>query len=203
MRGLIFRLRETLGTVPAEEVSSLTARLTPAERRILGQRGIRLGTELVFVERLLKPAAIKLKVLLWTAMHGPPPASAPPPGRMSIPARNSERSFFAFLGYPVVAQRAIRADRLETLSTALRKRLGEDARTLDHALARLVGLPDADLPAVVAGLGYPVESQDGKHRFGPRQRVAAWQSTEKRGGRKDKIHRDGAFARLKDLSIPQ
>jgi ATP-dependent RNA helicase SUPV3L1/SUV3 len=204
LRGLIFRLREGLGTLATQELGMLISQLSAAERRQLSRRGIRLGAEYIYVERLLKPAAVTLKLVLWQAMWGAAPAPPPSPGRISFPASGHHRGFYELLGYPVVGPRAIRVNRLEDLANALRQRARSGAAVLDHPLAQIAGLPTDELPAIVAALGYPIERRDGKVFYGLRKTgPRSVGKMRRRATRHPLAPSEGPFSRLRDLTLSE
>jgi ATP-dependent RNA helicase SUPV3L1/SUV3 len=164
-RGLVFRLGEGLGSLDAEPVRSLVGELDPADRKALARLGIRFGTETIYFDRLLKPAAVALRALLWTIHQGVGPLAVPPPGRLSVARDGEPVAYFDAIGYRPVGARAIRADRLEELAVALRTRARDGRFVLDGALAALVGAPMVELPGIVVALGYRGVVEDGVTSF--------------------------------------
>ena len=65
----------------------------------------------------------------------------------------------------MIGPRAIRVDRLEQLAASLRKLSRTGPFALAGALASLVGAPLAELPAIVAALGYRAKEIDGTVTF--------------------------------------
>ena len=169
-RGLVFRLGEGLGSLDAEPVRPLIGELDPADRKALARLGIRFGTETIYFDRLLKPAAVALRAMLWTIHEGAGPLAVPPPGRVSVARDGEPAAYFDALGYRPVGARAIRADRLEELAVALRTRARDGRFVLDGALAALVGAPMVELPGIVAALGYRGVVEDGVTSFVARKR---------------------------------
>jgi ATP-dependent RNA helicase SUPV3L1/SUV3 len=191
-RGLVFQLAEALGAVPTRAVRPLLTALAPADRKALGRFGIRLGTEFVYAEPLLKPAAIALRALLWSVHQGASlPAPLPPPGRVSI-APESSAAFYAATGYAVLGTRALRLDRIERLAAAARRlaRQGSFAPTAE--LATLAGVRQDDLAGLLPALGYKAVVDEQGTRFVTR--------APRRNGRKAKPEpAQGPFAALVSL----
>ncbi|HEV2678286.1 MAG TPA: helicase-related protein [Aliidongia sp.] len=171
-RGLVFQLGEGLGSIDIEPVRSLIADLDADERKALARFGIRFGTETIYFERLLKPAAVSLRALLWTVHHGTGPLPTPPAGRLSMARESLPTAYLDAVGYRPVGPRAIRADRLETLAAALRAKARDGRFALDGALAALVGAPSGDLPGIVTALGYRGVVEDGVTSYVARRRPA-------------------------------
>ncbi|MDB5408205.1 MAG: helicase [Rhodospirillales bacterium] len=169
-RGLVYQLGESLGSLPAAEVASQRAALSAADRASLARLGVRLGTEFVFFDRLLKPDAMALRGLLWSIREDaalPPPL--PPPGMLAL-RRDADAAFYAAIGYAPLGGRALRLDRVERLAAAARRlaRQGKFAATPE--LAAIAAGSIDDLTPVLVGLGYRAVVGDAGVTFVARRR---------------------------------
>jgi ATP-dependent RNA helicase SUPV3L1/SUV3 len=81
-RGLAFRMVETLGCLPRSEVAAQVDALTRAERKSLGDLGLRIGRESLFVPAALKAETARLQALLLATHRGEP---APDLARAELP----------------------------------------------------------------------------------------------------------------------
>jgi hypothetical protein len=81
-RGLAFQLHENLGSVSRQAVTRELRAIQQADRAPLRRLGVRFGAFSIFLPALVKPAAAKLKALLWAVHQGlteiPPPATGLP-----------------------------------------------------------------------------------------------------------------------------
>ena len=195
-RGLVFQLGEGLGSLDIEPIRSLIATLDAADRKALARLGIRFGTETIYFEKLLKPAAVTLRALLWTIHSGIGPLPVPPSGRLSVARETLPVAYLDAIGYRPVGARAIRADRLESLAAALRARAREGRFTLDGALAALVGAPAADLAGVVTALGYRGVVEDGGLSFVAKRRPVRRKEARHPGAPEPVPSADHPFAKL-------
>jgi ATP-dependent RNA helicase SUPV3L1/SUV3 len=200
-RGLAYQLGEALGTVPASEVAPQLAALTPEDRKALARLGVRLGTETVYVESLLKPAAVELRALLWSVHRGAPlPAPVPPPGRISLPPDPvAANSFYPAIGYQLLGPRALRVDRVERLAAAARKAARQGPFAASPELASLSGCPKEELPGVLAALGYRAVVEGSGITFQAKPRRAGGAKPAK--ARKAPRVPDGPFAMLGSLKL--
>jgi ATP-dependent RNA helicase SUPV3L1/SUV3 len=156
-RGLVFQLAEALGMVGVVEVAVAVAALDPSDRAALGRIGVRFGTETVFFEPLLRPEAVRLRALLWAVRHGAAVPTLPPARRLAKPIDVDPAlplSFWAATGFRVLGGLALRADRLERMAAAARKRARRGPFPADAALSAAVGIERAMLPPLLEGLGY-------------------------------------------------
>jgi ATP-dependent RNA helicase SUPV3L1/SUV3 len=153
-RGLVFALREGLGTVARREVASQLAALSASDRRELARRGISLGRLIVFVPALLRPDAVRTRALLWSvhrAAGSVPLLGGAPSVRVDprVPP-----AFYLACGYVPAGPRALRADRAERFAAAARRGHREGRPLAIAALAGLAGCPPEDVEGILAGLGF-------------------------------------------------
>src|SRR6185312_3584468 len=151
-RGLVFQLGEALGSLPAEVVAEQRAALDGADRKALARLGVRLGTESVYLDAVLKPRAAQLRALLWAVWND---ASTPTvPGGVAQPRDPAVSELaYAAMGYRVLGAQVLRVDRVERLAAAARRLARQGPFGATPALAALAGCPVSALAAVLASLG--------------------------------------------------
>lgn len=149
IRAILYRLGEGLGSTPRHQAETIIASLSQEERKILARYDIRLGRENLFIPALLKPAAQRMRALLWAvhAAHRPYPPP-PPPGSVSLSVDPAlPAGYYQATGYHVLGKTAIRLDILERWSAEVR----QAARTGPFALA-------AHWPSLL-GIGIPATTE--------------------------------------------
>ncbi|MEE8445836.1 MAG: helicase-related protein [Alphaproteobacteria bacterium] len=199
-RGLAYQLSEGLGAMARGETAGQVAALTRADRRALTRHGVRIGAETVYLKALLRPAVLRLRGLLWGARHGAPPPRMPGREDYSCPAGDAPASYWAVIGYRVLGQRAIRADRLEALSDALRKRARQGPFRATARLTGLAGCTGEAFESLVTALGYRARREEAGATF-----RAAGRAKHRRAAGSGRTARkattDSPFARLRDLAL--
>ena len=195
-RGLVFQLGEGLGSLDIEPIRPLLATLDAVDRKALARLGIRFGTETIYFEKLLKPAAVTMRALLWTVHQGGGPLPVPPAGRLSVARDAVPLAYLDTIGYRPVGARAIRADRLEALAAALRAKARDGRFGLDGALAALVGAPLADLAGIVTALGYRGVVEDGALSFVAKRRPVRRKEARQQAVPEPAASADHPFAKL-------
>jgi ATP-dependent RNA helicase SUPV3L1/SUV3 len=131
VRGLAFRLVETLGILPRDQVTNEVKALSQDDRAKLRAFGVRFGAFNIHVPILLKPAATELRLLLWALgleregkldlANLPQP---PQQGLTSAPFdRSTPRGFYGICGYRICGPRVVRIDMLERLADLIRDRV--------------------------------------------------------------------------------
>lgn len=156
-RGIAFQLFEALGILPRQDLEDLIGGLDETGRAALRQRKVRLGPVLVFLPALNKPAAIKLRALLWALWNGQDlPVAIPPAGvtSISITDKNIDPLFYRAIGYPVYGPRAIRVDMLDRVISAVYDSAKDGKFQAEHKMAEWLGCPIADLYAVLEAMGH-------------------------------------------------
>ena len=122
-RGLVFQLSEKLGAMPREPAEEQIAAVSDEDRKALARVGVRVGVYTVYIPTMLKPAAIRMRGMLWAIANGREATpSLPGEGRTSIVMTpDMDRSFLVAVGYMPLGERAIRADIVERLAWAARQ----------------------------------------------------------------------------------
>lgn len=157
-RGIAFQLHEALGILPRQDIEDLISGLDPEARKVLRQRHVRLGPVLVFVPELNKPAAVKLRALLWWLWHDRTlPAPVPKDGVVSMVIADEttiDPVYQRAIGYPVYGGRAIRVDMLDRLISAIYDGAKDGSFKATHAMAEWMGCSIPDLYKILESMGH-------------------------------------------------
>jgi ATP-dependent RNA helicase SUPV3L1/SUV3 len=204
-RGLVFQLGEALGSIAADQVAAQRRALAAADRKALARLGVRLGTETVYLESLLKPRAAALRGLLWAVWHG---AAAPAVPGVSAPRDQAvSDAAYAAMGWRVLGPRVLRVDRVERLAAAARRLARQGPFGATPALAQLAGAGIDDLAAMLPALGYRAVLGEGGVSFHARSRRGGGERHATPGRRRGRRHdeaeagAEGPFAKLKELRL--
>ena len=202
-RGLAFRLAEALGSMPRKVAEDQVAALGRQDRRALRTLGIRLGRESIYMPALVKPAAVEMRALLWSAWRARV-AAPPAPGRVSVPvAEGVPPDFYEAVGYRLLGPLAVRVDIVERLA-ARAWRLSEDGPfAAGPEFLTLAGCGAAEMDAILRELGYRAtdgNGGDGQPLYGrtPRRSRRPPPRPSRRTSRRTS---DGPFAKLRDLPV--
>lgn len=157
VRGICYQLHQAMGITPRENVEDLIALLDPPMRQVLRAKQVRLGPILVFMPALNKPAAVRLRGLLWSIWNDKPlPAGVPADGVVSVKvdAATADRRFYQAIGYPVFGPRAIRIDMLDRVISAVYDNAKDGKFRAEHKMAEWLGSSIDDLYAVLEAMGH-------------------------------------------------
>jgi ATP-dependent RNA helicase SUPV3L1/SUV3 len=168
-RGVVFQLCEQLGALPRRQVRSLLGTMTRKDRAALTALGLRFGAQGIFFPSLFRPAAARLRAVLWRAYSGEEPAFLEGPegeaGKLESCYDKTEASegCWGALGYMLLGPMAMRYDRVEQLSARLHRAARGGPFVETAALAALAGCSGEDFAVVLARLGFRARPQgDGK-----------------------------------------
>ena len=156
-KGIAFQVHEALGIVPREALESLIVDLDADDRRDLRSLKIRLGPILVFIPALNKPAAVRLRALLWGLFHNKElPMDCPKDGIVSfeVDQKAADRSFYQAIAYPVYANRAIRIDMLDRVICAVYDSAEGGKFKAEHKMAEWLGSSIEGLYDVLEAMGH-------------------------------------------------
>lgn len=151
------RLYEHLGVMHRADLEDQIALLDPDLRKSLRSKGVRLGPVLAFLPALVKPAAIKLRALLWGLWNGKSlPMTRPADGRVSevIDPETVDRNFYRMIGYPVFGPRAIRIDMLDRVVTDIYDSAKEGVFEAQNKYAEWLGCNLDGLYAILESMGH-------------------------------------------------
>ena len=187
VRALLAMIADRGGMVPPAAVADALATCDPDMRRLATRLGIRIGALDLFVPALLKPEALRWRLLLTE----PADAETPPAGgATAVAADDGERARLVRLGYRDLGAQMIRVDMAERLAAHAHRANGDDP--VDRALATSLGLSDASVCRLMAEVGFRCDAA-GRWRFRARRAPAAPAPKAARPG--------NAFAALGELRL--
>src|SRR5690606_25604152 len=195
-RGLVYQLGEALGALPRRQVAPLIAALKPADRRALNALGVRIGEHSVFFPALQRPAAMRLRALLWCVHNLQPPTPFMPTKGVIAAPTETLRGLAAACGYRPMRGLAIRVDRLEKLAAEARRlaRLGPFSVT--PALAGLVDGEVTEIETLLGAIGYRKRIEAGGVTFVADSR----RRSQRRTADAAAAHASSPFAVLRELA---
>lgn len=150
-------LYDSMGVVPREELEDSIAKLDAEQRGVLRSKKIRLGPLLVFIPLLNKPAAVRLRGLLWSIYRERPlPAPVPADGIVSreIDEATADRDFFRAIGYPVYGGRIVRIDMLDRVINAVYDHATKGKFSARHEMAEWLGCSIEGLYRILESMGH-------------------------------------------------
>ncbi len=150
LRGLLHRLGEQLGVLPAEAVA-------PDLLPHLKKSGITVGHLAIFFPAVLKPAAAAMRALLWAVWTGRDLPPLPAPGLVSSAAIPGWEAAFALrMGWVMAGPVMIRLDVAEKLSRELNYLIRRHPVALPAAIGSRMSLKPEHLSPALNALGFRI-----------------------------------------------
>ena len=165
-KGLAFRLIESMGIIPRQEIIDELKDMDQDSRALLRKHGVRFGQFNIFLPLLLKPAVTRMRLVLWALKKGFTEfPSAPVAGLVTINANNNEADgYFVKAGYHYAGEWALRIDMLERLADLIRKENTHLGFEANSDMLSITGMTNEQFSNLMSGLGYDVT-------LGERQKV--------------------------------
>ena len=117
VKALAYQLYENNGVLKREQVFEYLKTLGQTERRVLRDHGVKFGRYHIFLHKLIKPAAVSLRTLLWKNYHQKYLNLKPPAfGLNFLMNKNlTNKNFMLLCGYEKFDNFFVRIDILERL----------------------------------------------------------------------------------------
>tara|TARA_B100001093_G_scaffold519313_1_gene607733 strand:+ start:1996 stop:4875 length:2880 start_codon:yes stop_codon:yes gene_type:complete len=193
-RGFAFRMVEGFGILPRSNVADEVKALDQDARGMLRKHGVRFGQFTIFMPLLLKPAATRLRILLWSLFRKLDefPIS-PPPGLVTIPVDSSAPEGYDLMaGYRNSNTRAIRIDMLERLADMIRVQDTRSGFEANPDMLSITGMTLEQFSDLLQGLGYNAEKLERDKVKPDKTRVEAVRKTEASTESADLVSKDDA-----------
>ncbi|MBI4031604.1 MAG: hypothetical protein HY370_07985 [Proteobacteria bacterium] len=156
-RDIARKIHDGLGVLPRANIEEDLARLDDAAKETMRSFKLRMGPMLVFIPALNRPAAIRLRALLWSLWHDLPlPAPVPHDGATSLAVADTAADplYYRSIGYPLYGGRAIRVDMLDRLICAIYDGAKNSRFKAEHKMAEWLGCKIPDLYTVIEAMGH-------------------------------------------------
>jgi ATP-dependent RNA helicase SUPV3L1/SUV3 len=192
-RGLVYQLCEALGVLPASAVAAQCAGLSGKDRKLLAKHGVRLGTETVYLDGMLKRDAMASAALLWS-IHSKQEVPKLPGGVAAPRDRAISGDAYRAIGYRVLGPRILRVDKVEGLAVVARRLARQGTFGVTPELLSLASASRHDLASMLADLGYRAIHEESGTTFHARP-------AKKRFAATDRPRADSPFAKLAALTF--
>jgi ATP-dependent RNA helicase SUPV3L1/SUV3 len=152
VRGLVYRLAESLGSAPRRKLRSAIDPLIQPERRELASLGVVLGRRHLFMPALLEPEALRVRATLFQVRH--PSAIPLPTGPVSLRSGSADPERDAACGYESLGGLLVRVDAVESLAGTAHSLARQGRLHASAALAHTLRCGPEALPGVLLALGF-------------------------------------------------
>jgi hypothetical protein len=155
VRGIMFQLREHLGSMPRVVAASEIYCASRSDRQELKRIGVQIQRESVLIPSLLKPYAIMIRGMLFDLYNNLQGTPLPNPGRMSMRMEKGvPLSFYEAIGYRPLDTIAVRVDIVERVAAGAWKISQKGPFHPPNDLMNLIGCGTKDMTQILKRLGY-------------------------------------------------
>jgi ATP-dependent RNA helicase SUPV3L1/SUV3 len=164
-RGLVYQLEQNLGSLPARGARQQISALTPGDRDVLRQLGVRHDRELTYAMSSLEPRQRLVRLALTQAFA--PRDWTPMPALLSRVSLERpaalDSEWLSRVGFVVLGQRAVRIDVVDRVRAELDRMALGGPFSLPKQLSQWLGCVGRDVPDLALELGFR-RGEDGLFR---------------------------------------
>ena len=160
IRALAFRLYENNGVLKRDEILEIVSKINKEDRKQFRSLGIKIGRYHVFLPRMLKPKAVKLRILLWKFFNGINNKNEIPKSGLNFlnDQKNDFNSRFLLLcGFEKFKNFFIRVDILEKLFIKIIEKTKNGRFKIDSGMMNLLGCKKDDFFKLMKLMNYRKE----------------------------------------------
>ena len=193
-RALCYQLFENNGVIKREKVHEMIKNIAKEDRLILRKAGIKIGRYHIFLPRMLKPAAVDLRVKLWKLYYDEDKKYVIPKSGLNFFKNETEKNnkFLLICGFENFNKFYIRVDILERLFIKILENTKDGVFKIDSDMINLIGCSKENFYKLLDLMQYKNKKED-LFVYKPRflKKVNRKRNT--------KINKDSPFEKLAEL----
>jgi len=198
-RALCYQLFENNGIIERKEVYEMIKNITKEDRLILRKAGIKIGRYHIFLPKMLKPAAVDLRVKLWKLYYSEDKEHSVPKSGLNFLKNEAKKNkkFLLICGFENFNEFYIRVDILERLFLKILENTKDGMFKIDSDMINLIGCSKDNFYKLLDLMQYkPKKVKDSNEDFF----VYNPKYLKNRNPKKNnKINKDNPFEKLTEL----
>ena len=199
LRALAYHIYENNGVVKREEVTKFLSKLDQVQRKILRTYGLRFGRYHIFLFKLFKPNAVKLRILLWKNFHQKFFEFNPPTFGLNFVEKTErvDKKFMLLCGFEYFEKYFVRIDILERLFIKIMDTVDENTKEIKLVpeMLNLLGCNKENFLYLIKKMNYKTFERDNNTYF---------KYTPKKINKNNKsknVNKDNPFNILNELNL--
>ena len=166
IRGLCYQLFENNGVLKRENVNEIVKQINKEDRSILRKLGIKIGRYHIYQPRMVKPAAVIFKTILWNCFHNLSNNKSPAFGLNFVKNfTNQDKEYLLICGFETFDNYIIRIDILERLFLKIISLSKNGLFELTSDILNLLGSTKEDFKELMKKMNYNYIEKEGKIFF--------------------------------------
>jgi ATP-dependent RNA helicase SUPV3L1/SUV3 len=166
IRGLCYQLFENNGVLKRENVNEIVKQINKEDRSILRKLGIKIGRYHIYQPRMVKPAAVNFKTILWNCFHNLSDNKSPAFGLNFVKNfTNHDKEYLLICGFETFDNYIIRIDILERLFLKIISLSKNGLFELTSDILNLLGSTKEDFKELMKKMNYNYIEKEGKIFF--------------------------------------
>jgi len=166
IRGLCYQLFENNGVLKRENVNEIVKQINKEDRSILRKLGIKIGRYHIYQPRMVKPAAVNFKTILWNCFHNLSDNKSPAFGLNFVKNfTNQDKEYLLICGFETFDNYIIRIDILERLFLKIISLSKNGLFKLTSDILNLLGSTKEDFKELMKKMNYNYIEKEGKIFF--------------------------------------
>ena len=160
-RALIFQIYESNGAVKRDKINHIVKSISVEERRKLWKIGIKIGRYHVYIPKMLKPKAVKLRVSLWKLYYKLDNSyDTPKSGLNFLLNDNIDKNFMLLCGFESFGKYFVRIDILEKLFIKILENTKNRKFKINAKMMNLLGCSKEDFYNLMDKMNYKKDKKE-------------------------------------------
>lgn len=162
IRGLCYQLFENNGVLKRENVDEIVKQINKKDRSILKKLGIKIGRYHIYQPKMVRPAAVTFKTILWNCFHNLFDNKSPAFGLNFVKNfNNHDKEYLLICGFETFDNYIIRIDILERLFLKIISLSKNGLFELTSDILNLLGSTKEDFKELMKKMNYSyIEKED-------------------------------------------
>ena len=163
-RALCYQLFENNGVLKREKVHEMIKNIAKEDRLILRKAGIKIGRYHIFLPRMLKPAAVDLRIKLWKLYYNEDKRNIIPKSGLNFLKSDDKKNnkFLLICGFENFDKFYVRVDILERLFLKIIENTKDGSFKVDSDMINLIGCSKENFFKLLDLMQYkPKKNKDG------------------------------------------
>ena len=155
IRGLCFQMFENNGVLKRENINNIVKQIDKKERQTLKKFGIKIGRYHVYQPRMVKPAAISFKTILWNCFYSLSNNDSPTFGLNFVKNfSNNNKDYLLICGFETFDNIIVRIDILERLFLQIIEHSKNNKFELTSEVLNLLGCSKENFKELIKKMNY-------------------------------------------------